>query len=211
MAACMQRRARTAPWPAGILTLLLACGAAMAGGPAPAAGTPKAGALKAGVFEPARAAPALSLQASDGGRLSLAEYRGKVVLLGFGFTHCPKVCPTTLAVLASARKRLGEQGRQVQVVYVTVDPERDDAARMREYLSMFDPGFVGGTGTPAQLAAARAAYGVTAVRKPMGDTYFYAHSSSVYLIDRKGVLRGMMPYGHPAEDYVHDVRVLLAE
>lgn len=203
MAAGIQRRARIA--------LLVACGAAAAWGPAAGAGAPAAGALKAGVFEPPRAAPALSLQSSTGGALSLGKYRGKVVLLGFGFTHCPKVCPTTLAVLASARKRLGDLGTQVQVVYVTVDPERDDAARMREYLSVFDPGFVGGTGTPAQLAAARAAYGVTAVRKPMGDTYFYAHSSSVYLIDRKGVLRGMMPYGHPAEDYVHDVRALLAE
>lgn len=191
--------------------LLLACGVAAAGGPAPGSGPSPAAALKAGVFEPPRAAPRLSLQSSNGGTLSLAKYRGKVVLLGFGFTHCPQVCPTTLAVLASARKRLGELGRQVQVVYVTVDPERDDAARMREYLSLFDPGFVGGTGTPAQLAAARAAYGVTAERKPMGDSYVYAHSSSVYLIDRKGVLRGMMPYGHPAEDYVHDVRALLAE
>ncbi|HVI59572.1 MAG TPA: SCO family protein [Luteimonas sp.] len=206
MAAGIPRRARIA-----LLALLLACGAAVAGGPPASAGVPAAVALKAGVFEPPRAAPALSLQSSNGGALSLGKYRGKVVLLGFGFTHCPKVCPTTLAVLASARKRLGEVGAQVQVVYVTVDPERDDAARMREYLSVFDPGFVGGTGTPAQLAAARAAYGVTAVRKPMGDTYFYAHSSSVYLIDRKGVLRGMMPYGHPAGDYVHDVRALLAE
>lgn len=202
----MKQRKRIAAWPATLLVLLLASGAAVAGGPATEAGT-----LKAGVFEPPRAAPELSLQASDGGRLSLAKYRGKVVLLGFGFTHCPKVCPTTLAVLASARRRLGELGGQVQVVYVTVDPERDDAARMREYLGLFDPSFVGGTGTPAQLAAARAAYGVTAERKPMGDTYFYAHSSSVYLIDRKGVLRGMMPYGHAAEDYVHDVRALLAE
>jgi protein SCO1 len=169
------------------------------------------GKLKAGVFDPPRAAPELALQSSNGGALSLAAYRGKVVLLGFGFTTCPKVCPTTLAVLAAARKRLGEQGRQVQVVYVTVDPERDDAPRMRSYLTAFDPGFVGGTGTPAQLAAARASYGVTAQRKDVGGSYFYAHSSSVYLIDRKGLLRGMMPYGRAPDDYAHDVRVLLAE
>lgn len=167
--------------------------------------------LKAGVFEPARVAPELSLEASGGGKLSLANYRGKVVLLGFGFTSCPEVCPTTLAVLAQARKRLGEQGAQLQVVYVTVDPERDNADQMRAYLRGFDPTFVGGTGTQAQLAAVRKDYGVMAERKKLGNSYTYAHSSSVYLIDRSGLLRGMMPYGRQPDDYVHDVRALLSE
>ncbi|MDY6948442.1 MAG: SCO family protein [Pseudomonadota bacterium] len=168
-------------------------------------------ALKAGVFEPPRAAPELSLEASSGGRLALADYRGKVVLLGFGFTSCPEVCPTTLAVLAQARKRLGEQGARVQVVYVTVDPERDDAARMRAYLQGFDLTFIGGTGTPAELADVRKNYGVMAERKAAGNSYSVGHSSSVYLIDRNGLLRGMMPYGRLPEDYVHDVQALLSE
>lgn len=167
--------------------------------------------LKAGVFEPPRSAPELSLQASSGGKLSLANYRGKVVLLGFGFTACPEVCPTTLAVLAQVRKRLGAQGAQLQVVYVTVDPERDSADRMRAYLRGFDPTFVGGTGSPAQLAAVRQNYGVMAKRKPIANSYSVAHSSSVYLIDRNGLLRGMMPYGRLPDDYVHDVRALLSE
>jgi protein SCO1/2 len=167
--------------------------------------------LKAGVFEPPRPAPELSLDASGGGKLSLANYRGKVVLLGFGFTSCPEVCPTTLATLAQTRKRLGSQGEQVQVVYVTVDPERDTADRMRAYLHGFDPGFVGGTGTPEQLAAVRKNYGVMAERKPVGNSYSVAHSSSVYVIDQKGLLRGMMPYGRLPDDYVHDVRTLLSE
>jgi protein SCO1/2 len=167
--------------------------------------------LKAGVFEPPRAAPELSLDASSGGKLSLASYRGKVVLLGFGFTSCPEVCPTTLATLAQARKRLGAQADQLQVVYVTVDPERDTAERMQAYLGGFDQSFVGGTGTPAQLAAVRKNYGVMAERKPFGNSYTVAHSSSVYLIDQKGLLRGMMPYGRLPDDYVHDVRALLSE
>jgi protein SCO1/2 len=167
--------------------------------------------LKAGVFEPPRAAPELSLDASNGGKVSLANYRGKVVLLGFGFTSCPEVCPTTLATLAQARKRLGAEGEHVQVVYVTVDPERDNADRMRAYLGGFDPSFVGGTGSPAQLAAVRKNYGVMAERKPLGNSYTVAHSSSVYLIDQKGLLRGMMPYGRLPADYVHDVRALLSE
>ncbi|GAB3102118.1 SCO family protein [Lysobacter terrae] len=167
--------------------------------------------LKAGVFDPPAAAPELSLQASTGGTLSLAHYRGRVVLLEFGFTNCPKVCPTTLATLAQVRKRLGADARDLQVVFVTVDPERDNAQQMRAYLHGFDPSFVGGTGTPAQLAEVRKHYGVMAQRKNVGDSYTVGHSSSVFLIDRKGRLRGMMPYGQPPADYLHDVRALLAE
>lgn len=167
--------------------------------------------LKAGAFDPPAPAPELSLQASNGGTLSLARYRGRVVLLEFGFTNCPKVCPTTLATLASARKRLGANARDVQVVFVTVDPERDTAAQIRAYLRGFDPAFVGGTGTPAQLADVRKRYGVMAQRRNVGDGYTVGHSSSLYLIDRKGRLRAMMPYGVSAADYVHDLKVLLAE
>lgn len=151
------------------------------------------------------------MQASSGGEQALANYRGKVVLLGFGFTNCPQVCPTTLAVLAQARKRLGPQADQLQVLYVTVDPERDNPDQMRAYLRGFDATFVGLTGTPDKLADVRAKYGVTAERKPMGLSYAVAHSSSVYLIDRKGLLRAMMPYGRMPDDYVHDVRILLSE
>jgi len=165
--------------------------------------------LKAGVFEPARMAPAFRLQGSDGTELDLARYRGKVVLLGFGFTSCTQVCPITLLTLAQARKQLGAQADELQVVYVTVDPERDDAARMKQYLAAFDPGFVGGTGSAEALAAVRKEYGIAAVRQagPDGD---YTHSSFIYLIDRAGRLRALMPYGRPSEDYVHDVRLLLA-
>lgn len=167
--------------------------------------------LKAGAFDPPARAPELSLAGSHGGTLSLARYRGKVVLLEFGFTNCPQVCPMTLATLAQARRRLGAQAQHVQVVFVTVDPERDDAARLRAYLKGFDPTFVGGTGTAAQLAAVRARYGVMAQRKAVGESYTVGHSSSVYVIDRQGRLRAMMPYGRPAEDYAHDVRALLVE
>jgi protein SCO1/2 len=168
-------------------------------------------ALRAGTFAPPAAAPDFALAGSDGGALSLARFRGRVVLLQFGFTTCPKVCPTTLATLAAARKRLGAQAADVQVVFVTVDPERDDPARLHGYLRGFDPSFVGGTGTPAQLAAVRARYGVVAQKKPDGESYTVGHSSSVYLIDRAGRLRAMMPYGSPPDDFVHDLRTLLAE
>jgi protein SCO1/2 len=173
-----------------------------------AANAPK---LIAGVFEPPREAPELALQGSDGKPLNLSGYRGKIVILGFGFTSCPDVCPTTLAVLAQARKKLGAAADQLQVVYVTVDPQTDTAERMRKYLSTFDGSFVGGTGSEEELAAIRKQYGIIANRKKYGSNYTYAHSSYTYLIDREGKLRALMPYGHTADDYAHDVKVLLGE
>ena len=100
----------------------------------------------------------------------------------------------------------------MQVVYVTVDPARDDAATMKRWLAAFDPAFVGGTGNAAQLAAVRKAYGVSAeqVMGKMGPDGSMSHSSFVYLIDRQGRQRALMPFGRPADDYVHDVLVLLA-
>ena len=165
--------------------------------------------FKAGAFSPPRQAPDFSLRASDGGELKLSRYRGKVVVLGFGFTSCPEICPTTLAVLAQARKKLSVSADEVQVVYVTVDPERDDTERMRKYLASFDPTFVGGTGTAEQLAAVRLAYGIVAEKKPFASGHTVAHSSFTYLIDRDGSLRALMPFGHTADDYVHDVKLLL--
>lgn len=166
--------------------------------------------LKAGVFSPPRLAPDFSLSASDGSNLRLSQYRGKVVVLAFGFTSCPDVCPVTLGTLAQARRKLSRQSDELQVVYVTVDPERDTVERMRAYLAAFDPTFIGGTGTPAQLNAVRKEYGIAASRKTYPAGYSYAHSSFTYLIDREGKLQALMPYGHTAEDYVHDIRILMA-
>lgn len=163
--------------------------------------------FKAGVFDPPRLAPDFTLPGTAGRDIALRDYRGKVVVLGFGFTHCPEVCPVTLATLAAARKQLGEQAGDVQVLWITVDPERDDARRLGDYVTAFDPGFVGGTGSEAQLAAVRKEYGIAA--KKVKDSY--SHSAFTYLIDRQGRLRALMPYGHPAADFVHDLRLLLGE
>ena len=167
--------------------------------------------LRSGTFEPPRMAPELSLRGSDGTELKLERYRGKVVVLGFGFSHCPEVCPTTLAKLAKARKGLGPLASDLQVVYVTVDPERDDPATMRAYLANFDPTFVGGTGTAAQIGQVEKDYGIVATRYEGGrpGVYGFEHSSFVYLIDREGRLRAMVPYGKSADDIVHDAGILL--
>jgi protein SCO1/2 len=166
-------------------------------------------ALKAGVFDPPRVAPDFALRGSDGSELKLSTYRGKVVLLGFGFTSCTAVCPITLGTLAQVHKKLGAQANEVQVIYITVDPERDDAARLKKYLSAFNPTFVGATGSDALLTAVRKDYGIAA-EKVAGPDGSYTHSSFIYLIDREGRLRALMPFGHLADDYVHDVRILLA-
>ena len=196
------------------LRLLLALSLAAASMLAAAADPTPVG-LKAGAFDPPQAAAEFpdGLHASDGSELKLAHYRGKVVLLVFGFTHCPAVCPVTLATLAQARRELGADAGGLQVVYVTVDPERDDVATIRKYLAGFDASFVGATGQPQALETVRKRYGVTARRiAPAGGgaDYGMSHSTSIYLIDRDGRLRALMPFGHSADDFAHDVRQLLA-
>jgi len=165
--------------------------------------------LRAGAFEPPRAAPEFMLAGSDGSDVILADHRGKVVLLTFGFTHCAAVCPTTLATLAQARAATGDRADEVQAIFVTVDPERDNAAHMRDYLAAFDPSFVGATGDPVVLAAVREAYGVTAEKQGTGRDYAMAHTSSIFLIDPAGKLRGAMPFGRDAADFAHDIALLL--
>ena len=157
-------------------------------------------------------APDFALRGSDGAELKLGSYRGKFVVLGFGYSSCTDVCPITLALLAAARKKLGAKGHDMQVIYVTVDPERDTPARLKTYLAAFDPSFIGGSGTPEQLAAVRKDFGISAEKRPFGGGlpgYAMSHSSFVYFIDREGRLRAMMPFGHSVDDIVHDANILL--
>lgn len=169
--------------------------------------------LRSGVFKPPRAAPDFSLLGSDGSEIKLSRYRKHVVALGFGFTSCADVCPVTLAKLAGVRKKLGAAGSKFQVLYITVDPERDRPDRLQQYLANFDPTFIGATGSPEQLADVYKAYGIFALKEQTrGSQSKYAvhHSSFVYLIDREGSLRAMFPFGQPTEDIAHDVKILLS-
>jgi len=168
--------------------------------------------LKSGVFDPPYPAPEFVLPGSNGSEFKLSAQRGKLIVLGFGFSHCPNVCPVTLATLAQVQKRLGELSASVQVVYITVDPERDDAARLKEYLGLFDSHFIGLTGAANALQSVREAYGVMATKAAMPNEqsgYTVHHSSSLYLIDRSGRLRALVPYGKSADDIVHDIKLLL--
>ncbi len=190
-------------------TALLAAALVLCAAAATASNPPM---LKAGAFDPPRQAPEFTLRASNGGELKIGNYRGKVVLLAFGYTSCTAVCPITLNTFAQTRHELpAAVAADVQVIYITVDPGRDDPARMKKYLASFDSTFVGGTGTEQELAAVRKDYGVSAQKLPAGDSYAYDHSSFTYLIDRLGRIRALMPYGHSPDDYVHDLTLLLKE
>ena len=170
--------------------------------------------LKSGVFEPPRAAPEFVLPSSTGADFKLSSTRGKVVVLEFGYTNCADVCPVSLASLAQARKAMGSNAAEVQVVFVTVDPLRDTPARLKAYLSNFDPTFIGVSGTPAQIEAMLKTYGISATKKMVEGSktdYTMHHSSYLYFIDRKGMQRALMPFGRPPAEIVHDLTVLLKQ
>jgi protein SCO1/2 len=153
----------------------------------------------------------LALTGHDGRPRTLADFRGKVVVLFFGYTQCPDVCPTTLAELAEAMKRLGPDAERVQVLFATVDPERDTPELLSRYVPAFNPSFLGLYGDAD--ATARTAkefkiiYQKQAGREP--GTYTMDHSAGTFVFDPQGRLRLYLSYGQGPEVFVHDIRELL--
>ncbi|MBI2313172.1 MAG: SCO family protein [Betaproteobacteria bacterium] len=141
----------------------------------------------------------------------LADFRGKVVVLFFGYTHCPDVCPTTLAELASAMKQLGPDAERVQVLFVTVDPERDTPQLLAKYVPAFHPGFLGLSGDAEALSHTAKEFRIMFQKQP-GKTpgsYTVDHSAGTYVFDSNGKLRLYISYGQGAEVFAHDIRALL--
>jgi protein SCO1/2 len=168
--------------------------------------------LKGALLTPSRPAADFALAAQDGTEFRLSRERGKVVALWFGYTFCPDVCPMTLAELVQARQRLDKGGQRFRIVFVTVDPERDTPARLREYANGFGGGFTALTGPADQLAQVRKAYGVVAEKRVVAGTsatYLIDHSAFVYVVDPAGQLRVMFPFGMSIDDMVHDIKLLL--
>jgi protein SCO1/2 len=168
--------------------------------------------FKGGVLEPPHPAPDFALPASDGSTFRLSAERGRVVVLFFGYTFCPDVCPLTLSEMAQVHARLGHQASRLRVAFVTVDPERDTPERLRHYVGVFHPRFLGLTGDAETLARVRRAYGIVAEQRTVAGTkaaYLIDHSALVYVIDPEGRLRLMFPFGTPIEDMAHDLRLLL--
>ena len=152
------------------------------------------------------------LTGHDGKPRTLADFRGKVVVLFFGFTHCPDICPATLAQFAQAAKQLGADGDRVQFLFVTVDPERDTAEVLAQYVPAFDSRFVGLTGDAQAIARTAKEFKVI-FQKQAGktaDSYTVDHSAGTYVFDREGRVRLFVRHDQPVEDVVHDIRLLLA-
>ncbi|RLJ67964.1 SCO family protein [Sulfurisoma sediminicola] len=142
----------------------------------------------------------------------LADFRGKAVVLFFGYTQCPDVCPTTLSSMAEVVKILGSDGAKLQVVFVTLDPERDTPALIAEYMAQFNPGFLGLRGDRAATEAAAKEFKVFYTKQAAGTSggYTLDHTAGSYVFDPHGRLRLYVRHGAPAADIAADLKLLLA-
>ncbi|HTK01456.1 MAG TPA: SCO family protein [Bordetella sp.] len=154
----------------------------------------------------------LSMVDQDGHPRTLADYAGKVLVVFFGYTQCPDVCPTALAELAQVMQTLGADGSRVQVVMITVDPERDTPEVLKQYVQTFNPAFVGLTGTAEQVKQAAVSFKVYYAKVPTkdGKDYSMDHSAAFYLLDGKGEARVLAGNGSDVDSLAHDIKALLA-
>ena len=202
----VHRRLALSATAAALLLPLAACDKAPLGGGSPA--------FKAIDITGADYAQGFDLpDAATGQRRRLADFAGKVVVVFFGFTHCPDVCPTTLLELAAAKKQLGADGERVQGVFITVDPERDTPELLKAYVENFGAGFVAVRGTPEETAALAKSFKVFYAKSPgkSADTYSVDHTAASFVFDTKGKVRLYTRYGSGSEALVHDLRLLLAQ
>jgi protein SCO1/2 len=156
-------------------------------------------------------AKAFTLTDHNGERHSLADFKGKAVLLFFGFTHCPDVCPTTLARAKLALQKLGPDASKVQVLFVSVDPQRDTPEVLKGYVTAFDPSFIGFTGTPEEIKQVAQDFRII-YRKSEGKgpgDYTVDHSTQTYVYDPQGRLRLYISHAQDVDVVVHDVKLLL--
>jgi protein SCO1/2 len=197
-----ERRIRTLCSLAGALALAALAAVAACRAAPPLHGT--------SVGDPLPAAP-LRAAGADGRSYDLASEKGHLVLLYFGYTHCPDICPATLADWARARRALGPKAEAVRFIFVSVDPERDTPAIALAYARQFDSTFVGIAPTAVELEAVKKAWGIAAFKEPTGTEggYGVAHPAQAFLLDREGRVTLMYPPGTKAEDLASDIRRVL--
>ena len=189
----------------GLAALLAGCDKPGSGGAAPAS-------FKGVDITGAEYARTLSLQDPDGKTRTLADFKGKVTVVFFGYTQCPDVCPTTMAELAQVKKSLGKDGERVQGVFVTVDPARDTPELLKAYMASFDPGFVALRGSADETAATAKEFKVFYAKVP-GKTegsYTMDHTAGSYVFDAAGKVRLFVRYGSGADALAADLKTLLA-
>lgn len=149
------------------------------------------------------------LRDPDGRERTLADFRGKAVMVFFGFTQCPDVCPTALTRAVEVKRLLGSDGDRLQVLFVSLDPERDTPVILKAYTGAFDPTFLGLYGDLQQTAAMAKDFNVYYKKVPTGDSYTLDHSAMTYVYDPEGHLRLMLRHTQTAGDYAADIRKLL--
>ncbi|MEO7217746.1 MAG: SCO family protein [Gemmatimonadaceae bacterium] len=162
-------------------------------------------------YEPPETAPVVNLKTATGADFSLANEKGSVVLLFFGYTHCPDICPTTLSDWARVKAALGRDASRVRFVFISVDPARDDPATLKSYVSRFDPDFIGATADTATLARIEKSFHVESSREESKSAsgYDVTHPSQTFVVDRNGDLRILYSFGMATNDVVSDIRQLL--
>jgi protein SCO1/2 len=155
----------------------------------------------------------LKLTGHDGKPRALSDFVGKVVVVFFGYTQCPDVCPTTLSRLAAVAKELGSDADRMQVLFVTVDPERDTQEVLAQYVPAFDPRFIGLYGDAEATARTAKEFKVLYQKQPgkTGQSYTVDHSAGTFIYDRAGRVRLFVRHEMPVEDLVHDLRILLEQ
>lgn len=156
---------------------------------------------------------AFSLTDHNGKQRALEDFRGRVVVMFFGFTHCPDVCPTTLAELAGAVKKLGLAGEKVQVLLVTIDPERDTPELLEKYVTAFNPKFLALRGSAEQTARVAKEFKVIyqKVAGQRAENYAMDHSAGSFIFDQQGRLRLYVSYGRGTDIFAHDIDLLLKQ
>jgi len=145
----------------------------------------------------------------EGKERTLADFRGKLVLVFFGFLTCPEVCPTVLLHAAEARRMLGADGERVQVIFVTVDPERDTGELIKNYAAAFDPSFIALRADPERTREVAREFRVYYRKVPDGKSYTVEHTALTYVFDAGGRLRLTMPHSQNAEQMAADLRLLM--
>ena len=169
--------------------------------------------FRGSIISPPAPAPDFRLPDGKGGSFQLSEQRGKLVLIFFGYTSCPDVCPTTLSEMKLVQKRLGSLADQVRFVFITVDPARDTPEIMAQYAASFSPSFIGLSGSEEELQPVWEGYGVYHEKRETASAvgYLVDHSAFVYVIDRNGNMRETFSFRTPVDDVVGDVRYLVKE
>jgi len=178
--------------------------------PAASQDSASAASFRLAVWPAALPSPGFTLRDPEGHLRSLKDYRGRVVLLFFGFLRCPDACPAEMLKYELMMKQLGAARDRVRVLFVTLDPERDMPLELKNYVHAFDPGFIGLTGDSAQIDQAAKAFNVQYARVPVGNDYTINHSTATFVFDREGHLRLLGSSSTTVADFAHDVAILAA-